>query len=507
MIDIGGIIGGFTTVLHPAIFGYLVVGFFVGVFFGAVPGLTATLAIALLLPLTYGMAPVPALVMCMGVYMAGIYAGSITATTINIPGAPSAMMTQREGYPLMQRGKGAKALGHAAIASAIGGTVGGLVTLFIVGFATALILVIKTPDKFSLVLLALVIAAVIQRKDFAKGIFAVTLGLMIATMGMDRLTASARFYFGILPLLAGIDLISFIIGVFAISEVLIQAETFLKRTPPVAKLRRRDFIPRLSEFKEIGLRTYLKSMGIGYFMGVLPGAGGSMAALAAYSEAMRASKHPERYGKGEVQGIAAAESANNAMCGGAMLPMITFGIPGDPVAAVTMAVLLIHGLLPGPHLVLQQFHIIAPMLAALTLCAALLIIPSLLLLGQYYIKIASVNRPILYSFIAMVAVVGAYVATYDTFQMGMALLIGVLAYFMRKHNYPLVPLLLGFILGPIAELYLRRSLAISGGNPLIFFTHPASVLFLVLTVIFIYFLGVRPWLQSRKKVEGVIDSA
>ncbi len=497
MIDISGIIGGFTTVLQPATFGYLVVGFFVGVFFGAVPGLTATLAIALLLPLTYGMESVPALVMVMGIYMAGIYAGSITATTINIPGAPSAMMTQREGWPLMQRGEGAKALGHAAIASAIGGTVGGLITLFIVGFATALILVIQTPDKFSLVLLALVIAAVIQRKDFAKGIIAVTLGLMIATIGMDRLTASARFYFGIPPLLAGIDLISFIIGVFAISEVLIQAEALWKRTPPVAKLRRRDFFPKLSEFKEIGLWTYLKSMVIGYFMGVLPGAGGSMAALAAYSEAMRSSKHPERYGKGEVQGIAAAESANNTMCGGAMLPMITFGIPGDPVAAVTMAVLLIHGLLPGPQLVLQQFHIIAPMLAALTLCAALLIIPSLLLLGPYYIRIASVNRPILYSFITMVAMVGAYVATYVTFQMGMALLIGVLAYFMRKHNYPLVPLLLGFILGPIAELYLRRSLAVSGGSPLIFFTHPASVLFLILTVIFVYFLGVRPWLQSR----------
>jgi putative tricarboxylic transport membrane protein len=192
------------------------------------------------------------------------------------------------------------------------------------------------------------------------------------------------------------------------------------------------------------------------------------------------------------------------MCGGALVPMLSFGIPGDATTAVVIGVLLIHGLVPGPRLLQVQFYLIAPMVAALVVCAALLIVPSLILLGPYYIKFVRINRAVLYSFIAVVAIVGAYVATYDIFQMGMALLAGVMAYFLRKTGYPTVPLLLGFILGPMAELYLRRSLQISGGNPVIFFTSLPSIVFLLLTVIFVYFLAVRPWLRSRggKKVEG-----
>lgn len=497
-MDFGAMLNGFTTVLQPLMFAYLVIGFLVGTFFGAVPGLTALLAMCLLLPVTYGMDTVAALIMLMGIHMAGMYAGSITATTINIPGAPSAMMTQLEGYPMMKRGEGARALGHAAIASAIGGTLGGITTTFSILLVVKLVLLIQTTDKFMLLLMALVVVSIVVRGSIAKGIVMTVFGLMIASIGSDVIGIATRFHFGIPALVVGVLLIPLVIAVFAFSELMRQAENPLKIEVKPVKFRRRDFIPKWSEIKEIGLRRYLRSYVIGYFVGILPGAGGSVGAFISYAEALRSSEHPERYGKGSVEGIACAETANNAVCGGAIVPMLTFGIPGDACAAIVMGALLIKGLVPGPLLMQQQLDIIAPMPAALALCAALLIIPSLLILGPYYVKIVQINRAVLYSFIAMVAMVGTYVATYDVFQMFVVVVVGCIAYFLRKQGYPMVPLLLGYILGDTAEKFFIRPLWVTL-NPLVFISRPAGIIFLVLTFMFLYFLAIRPWLSQRKQ--------
>ena len=431
----------------------LIIGFLIGAFFGAVPGLTATLAIALLLPLTYSMNIVTALVVCMGIFMAGIYSGSITATTINIPGAPSAMMTAMEGYPLMKRGEGAKALGHAAFSSMVGGTIGTLFLMFIAPVAAKCALLIRTPGKFSLILFALVVIVIAQRKDIAKGALSTFLGLMFATVGIDIISPVPRFTFGFSALVDGIDLMPLIIGTFAISELLIQAEEVDISPSPIkgSVIKRKDFIPSLKDLKEIGIWTYVKSSLIGFWIGVLPGAGGSMAAFVSYAEALRASKKPELFGNGSIEGIAAAETANNAMCGGALVPMLTFGIPGDCTSAVVLGVLIINGLKPGPQLLTTQLPLIAPMFAALFVGAFFLIPLTLFLLGPYYIKIVSINRSILYSAIALIALVGGYVSTNSTFQMGVTLFLGVVAYLLRKNNFPTVPLLLGAILGPMLE--------------------------------------------------------
>lgn len=487
---------GFTVLAQPETLLYMVGGFLIGTFFGAVPGLTSVLAIALLLPLTYSLDVSAALVACASIFMAGMCSGSITATTINIPGAPSSMMTALEGYPMQQRGEGAKALGHAALGSMIGGSIGALLLMVIAPLAADAALLIRTPGKFALIAFALIVIIISQRGSVTKGMIATLLGVMIATIGIDVMQPLARFTFGTSMLVQGIDMMPLIIGTFAISELLIQADSRDRRTVDpsqiqAAKVRRRDFIPPLSEVREIGLYRYLKSAIIGYLVGTLPGAGGSMAAFVSYAEAMRSSKHPERYGKGNPEGIAAAECANNSMCGGAFVPMLTFGIPGDPTTAIVLGVMIINGLQPGPQFMSTQVELIAPMFASLFVSALILVPLTLYLLGPYFLRIVSIRRDVLYASIAVIALVGSYVATYSIFQMALALVFGVLAYFLRKQKYPTVCLLLGFVLGPSLEEYCRRSLSINEGNPLIFVTSPDSLFFLALTLVFFYFMVIR----------------
>ena len=487
---------GFVALTDPAVFAYMTIGFLIGAFFGMVPGLTSVLALALLLPLTYSLDVVAALVMSAAIFMAGMYAGSVTATTINIPGAPSSMMTAIEGHRMMQRGEGARALGHAALGSMIGGSIGAVLLMAISPLAASVALLVQTPGKFSLILFALIVIVIAQRKAITKGIIATVLGLMIATIGIDVMQPVARLTFGADILVESINMMPLIIGTFAISEILIQAERAdeaytIRTDQDMPKIRRRDFIPPWREVREIGIVTYLKSAVIGYLIGVLPGAGGSMAAFVSYAEAMRASKTPERYGKGSSEGIAAAETANNSMCGGAFVPMLTFGIPGDPTTAVVLGVLIINGLQPGPRLMTNQFDLIAPMYAALFVSALLLIPITLYLLGPYCIKIVQIRKAILYSAISVVALVGAYAATFSIFQMSLAILFGVVAYFLRKQDYPTVSLLLGFILGPDLEQFFRRSLSLNDGDPMVFLTSPDSLFFLALTALFFYFMVIR----------------
>lgn len=496
------VISSFGLLLNPVTLTYVVLGFLIGTIFAAIPGLTATLALALLLPLTYSLDVTTALMACASIYMAGMCGGSITATTINIPGAPSSMMTALEGYPMQQRGQGALALGHAALGSMVGGGLGAVLLIILAPFIAKASLLVQTPGKFSLIAFALIVVVVAQRGKITKAAIAACFGLMLATIGLDSMVPVARLTFGVPALTAGIDLMPVIIGTFAISEILIQAgsiaehrrmsKEILKANP----IKRRDFIPPLSSVREIGLWCYLKSSAIGYLVGTLPGAGGSMGSFLAYVEAVRTSKNPESFGKGNPKGIAAAESANNAVCGGAFVPMLTFGIPGDPITAIVLGVLVINGIQPGPQLLADQAGLVAPMLASLLFSAVILIPLTLFLLGPYFIRIVSIRKDVLYGSIALLAVVGSYVATYSVFQMYLALVLGILAYFLRKNGFPVITLLLGFILGPNLEDFLRRSLTLSNGNPLTFITSLDSLFFILLTLFFVYFLAIRKPMEN-----------
>jgi putative tricarboxylic transport membrane protein len=487
-----GVIHGFSTVLVPNNFLFMVIGLLTGVLFAAVPGLTGTLAIALLLPITFSLDVETSLIMVASIFMGGQYGGSITAITVNIPGAPSAVMTAYEGNKLMRKGKGVLALRHAAMSSSIGGVLGALMLMAFAPAVAVGALYVQTPGKFALILFALFVVIASHKHDLFKGIIATILGLMVATIGIDVASPVARQTFGFPFLIEGVNLMAMLIGAFAVSEMLVQAEPSENDAQTAAfekqpKVGRSEFFPRLENFWEIGPFNYLKFAVLGYFVGVLPGAGGSSAAFVSYAEAKRASKKPEEYGNGSVEGVAAAEGANNAMCGGSLVPMLTFGIPGDTTSAVILGVLIINGLQPGPQMMSTQFELVTPMMAAL-LFSAILIPVVLIVIGPYYLKLVSISKALLYATIAVVAMVGAYVSTFSTFQMGTALIIGVGAYLMSKNGYPIVSFLLGFILGPDLEVNLRRSLTISDGDPLIFVTSPDSLFFLLMIVVFGYFL-------------------
>lgn len=504
--------GSFSTLLNPMVLAYVVAGFLIGTIFSAIPGLTATLALALLLPLTYSLDVTTALMACSSIYMAGMCGGSITATTINIPGAPSSMMTALDGYPLQQQGKGALALGHAAFGSMVGGALGAILLIAIAPFIAKASLLVQTTGKFSLLAFAIIVIVIAQRGKMIKAAMAACIGLMLATIGLDAMEPVTRFTFGLSDLTAGIDLMPVIIGTFAISEILTQANAAKEARQTTeaissVKIRRRDFIPPLASIREIGIVCYVKSALIGYSVGTLPGAGGSMGSFLAYVETVRTSSNPESFGKGNPKGIAASETANNAVCGGALVPMLTFGIPGDPITAIMLGVLVINGIQPGPQLMSGQADLIAPMLASLLFSAVVLIPLTLFLLGPYFIKIVAIRKDVLYGAIALLAVVGSYVATYSTFQMIMALVMGVVAYYMRKNDFPVITLLLGFILGPNLEEFLRRSLALSNGNPMTFFTNLDSLFFVVLTLIFVYFLAIKkPIKNPVNAVESAAES-
>ena len=499
------VVGGFQTIAEPAVFGYLVAGFLIGTIFAAIPGLTGTLAIALILPITYSMDVTSSLVMCSAIFMGGQYGGSITAITGNIPGAPCAVMTAYEGNILMRRGDGARALRSAALASMMGGVVGAILLMGLAPVMAQAALYVQTPGKFSLILFAFFVIIISNDQSISKGIVATLLGLMVATIGIDVASSKARQIFGFPALVEGIDLMAVIIGAFAISELFVQVTAnsgkkhdTLESLPEKVRWSWRDFMPRGADYGLIGTYRYIKFAMIGYFVGVLPGAGGSSAAFVSYAEAKRSSSRPEEYNDGSIEGIAAAEGANNAMCGGSLVPMLTFGIPGDTTSAVILGVLIINGLQPGPQMMTEQFAVVTPMMAAL-LVAALLIPITLLFLGPWYMRLVSINKAVLFSGIAVIAMVGAYVSTFSVFQMGAALVVGICAYFMQRSGYPMVSFLLGFILGPDLEVYMRRSLAITDGSPSIFFTSPDSLFFLGLIAVFFYFMVMRPWVSSKRK--------
>lgn len=476
------------VVLQPEIFMFLLLGFFIGILFGTIPGLTSTLAVALLLPITFGMDPLPALVTATGIYSAGIWSSSITAHVINIPGAPGGAISGYEGYQLTLKGQVMKALRIDMVGSVIGGLIGGLLIVMMIEPIAEVAVYFRSPEKFSLIILSLIIVSLLYTSNYAKGIIATTLGALIATIGFDIQEPTTRGTLGIPQLIEGIDLLVAVVGVFVIAEILLQIEkggelkdvrdTFLD-------INMGGFVPRWSDFEGIRLRGFIESPIIGMITGILPGAGATMASIITYGESRRVSKEPEKYGKGSTEGIFNAEAGNNAMCPGAVVPLIIFGIPGDAVTAVMLGILLIHGLVPGPSLLANQSELVGPMLASFIITPFLMII-ALIIVGPALMRLLRLNMGWIYGFISVVSIIGIYAVTFSTFQVFLTIIIGLMAWLLSREGYPRIPLIMGFILGPLFETFLRASLQLSGNNPMIFLTRPISVGLLILSVVFIY---------------------
>jgi putative tricarboxylic transport membrane protein len=482
-----------TVMLNPMNFFFVFIGITAGIIVGALPGLTATMGCALLIPFTFGLPPVQGLLMLLGIFCGGIYGGSISGILIRTPGTPSAAATLLDGYPLSQKGMGGKAIGMSTIASFCGGMTGAIVMTFLSPQIAKIGLRFGPPEFFALAIFGLGMIITISGRSLLKGIIAALFGLLITTIGFDPLSGVPRFTFGSMNLLGGVTFIPALIGLFGYAQVFRNIEKM--EILPVVKSRVENILPSLKEIRA-SLKTIFKSALMGTFIGSIPGTGCDIAAFVAYGEAKRTSKHPEKFGTGILEGVAAPEAGNNAATGGAMIPMLTLGIPGDAVTAVLLGALTIHGLQPGPLLFRDHLDVIYPIFAGMIMAQFILLAVGLSG-ARIFARMINVDRKILTPIIFFLCVVGSYAMRFSFFDVGLSMIIGVIAYFMEYYGYPVSPILLALILGPMAEQNLRRSLIISHGDPLIFFTRPITAAFLIIAI----FVMITSYYRIKKAME------
>ncbi|MBS4023210.1 MAG: tripartite tricarboxylate transporter permease [Dethiobacter sp.] len=487
----------FIIVFEPVNFLLLTSGVILGIVVGAIPGLTATLAISLLLPFTFGLSAIPALIMLLGIYVGGIYGGSITAILIRTPGTPGAAATALDGYPLTQQGLGGKALGVATTASFFGGILSAAIMIWLSPIISSFALKFSSAEYFALAFFGLTIIFSVSGKSLLKGAVSGTIGLLIASVGLDKIAPYPRFTFGISNLIIGFPLLPAVIGLFAIAEVFRMFENPEETTMKVkAKIGR--ILPTLKELKGL-LGLYFKSGLIGTFIGALPGAGANVASFLSYSEAKRTSKTPEKFGTGMIEGVAASEAANNAVTGGALIPMLTLGIPGDAVTAVLLGALTIQGLQPGPLLFRNHMNVIQPLFAGL-LVANLVMLISGLSMAPFVARIATLKKTTLLPAIAIFALIGAFATEGSLFHMKIALGFGILGYILEKYEFPVAPIALAIILGPLAETSFRTALIRSRGDMSVFFTRPISVILIALAFASIIYTLYRNIMYAKRQI-------
>lgn len=457
-------------------------GVFIGSVFAAIPGLSVILCVILFLPVTYTMAAVPGMMFLLGIYCAGGYGGSVSAILINTPGTPHAAATMLDGHPLSQQGRTKAALKIALYASTFGGIFSALMLLFLGPQVAKVSALLGTAEYFMVCLFGMTIIAGASGKSMTKGIIAACLGLLLSCIGSDPMTSYDRFTFGVSRLYLGLDLAVCLIGLFALVEIIAKAEKkHSELNMRAGIIGKDDGKITKSEYKRM-FRPVLLSSFIGSMIGIIPGTGASEASWFSYNTAKNMSKHPEEFGKGSVEGIAAAESANNAVTGATLIPLLTLGIPGDGVVAIMLSALMINGLNPGLSLFTTDGDIMYAIMLGLILVNIFMLIQGKLL-TSLYAKVVSIPQQILTPIIVIFCFAGAYSVNTNYFDLSVALVFGLLAWFMRKLELPAVPVLLGMVLGNMTETNFRRALLISNGNPSIFFSSAFCWIFIGLLLI------------------------
>ncbi|MGI3165353.1 tripartite tricarboxylate transporter permease [Pseudooceanicola sp. 200-1SW] len=464
------VLASLVHLFEPKILALMLMGVTVGLIFGALPGLSATMAIALLLPVTFAMQPDTGIAMLIATYIGGVSGGLVAATLLRIPGTPSSIATTFDGYPLARKGQAIKALATGMVASAVGSLLGMAVLVAFAPVISRFAINFGAAEYTALTVAALVLVVVLSEADLTKGLIAAVLGLSLSTIGFAPIGSAQRFTFGNIDLLSGIGIVPFMVGLFAVAQLIreITEPTFQIKE----KLDLRGKGVRLAEFIGNGVNM-IRSSAIGVGIGVLPGIGGSAANLVAYGAARSSSRKPEEFGKGSVEGIYAAESANNASVGGALLPLLTLGIPGDGVTAILIGGFTIHGIQPGPLLYKSEPGLIATIYAAFLLATFTLLLVQLLTIRMFP-RVLLIPRHYLVPGLALLMVVGVYVGEYRTFDLWIMLGFGVFGYLLERFGFPLGPLVLGFVLGTIFETNFRRALMYSNGDWTTFVTRPIS---------------------------------
>lgn len=466
-------------------------GVLIGVTVGAIPGLTATMAVALALPLTFAMDPVTGILLLVGVYKGGVFGGSITAILLRAPGTPAAAATLLDGYPLAQQGKAGKALKMALYASCIADFLSNIALIFFAGLIAGLALAFGPPEFFWLICFSLTVVISIAGSSLLKGLISGALGLLVSTVGLDLVQGSQRFTFDNFNLMGGVGYIPLLIGLFALPEVI---DFYVRRVKPVAIRAADASRVTMAEFRR-SLVSIVRGSFIGVIIGTIPGAGATAAAFLSYGEAKRSSRHPETFGKGDIEGVAAAEAGNNGVAGATMIPLLSLGIPGDVVTAVILGAFMLHGLSPGPLMFQQNIEMIYALFAGIMLSSLVLFLAGSMAI-RYFARIVDIPRHILMPIVLMFCVFGTYAVQSQMFDVLVMVVFGVVGYAMLRINMSAAPFLMGFILGPLFEDNLRRTYLISH-DPMIFFRSPITWIFIALTAISL-FIGIRRELRTMR---------
>lgn len=481
--------------LNGQVIAMMLIGIVVGIIVGALPGLTATMGVALLVPVTFWMPPLPAIMVLLGIYVGAMYGGALSAILIRAPGTPAAAATTFDGYPLAQQGKAGLAIGISCITGVIGGVFSTIVLIIAAPLIARFALKFGPAEYFALAVFGLSIIASLSERSLVKGLLMGALGLLLATVGMDPVTAVPRFTFGFQQLLEGLPFIPVLIGVFALGEVFYQATMQEETRVSFKELGR--ILPNREEWRQILPATSLACV-TGTLIGALPGVGGDIAAFVAYDHAKKLSRNPHRFGQGALEGLAAAECANNSVTGGAMIPLLTLGIPGDSVTAVLLGALMIHGIRPGPELFQKQGEFVAALFIGL-LVANLLVLPIGLAGAKLFAQTVRAPKHFLLPFIIVLSVVGSYAINNSLFDVAVMFIFGLIGWVMRRFDFPAAPLVLGLILGKMAEENLRRALILSEGQLDIFIMRPIALLLLLGAIVSIAFGLWQQWKAQRKE--------
>ncbi len=491
---------GLSSVAEPIHLFAIILGVILGIIVGILPGLGSTAAAAIMIPVTLWMTPMQALSMLGALYAASTAGGSITSILFRIPGESSSAVTLFDGFPMAQRGEAGRALGLSMTASAIGGTISALVLMFIAPLLAKVALGFSMPEYFALCLFGMSAVTSLGGKSQLKSLLSLCIGLFVVTIGLSGVTGVDRFTFGILHLRYGVNMVAIVVGLFGFSEFLRNTSKVVFKKKELQVERTKTNLRVIKDFlhmKAMAVRSIL----LGIFMGVLPGSGSTVASLLAYNEAVRWSKHPEKFGTGIDEGIAAPEFANNAACGGALIPALTLGIPGSSTCAVILAAMISHGMTPGPRLFVENSDVVWGFIAAFLTANVVMIFVGLL--GIWVLaKVLTIHRAILNWIIFLLCVIGAFGINNNMIDVYIMFIFGFLGFVLEKYGFPLMPLVLGIILGPLAETALETGM-IMHGSFWPFITRPVAGILLFLSIVSALFPLIRGILVHRREKASV----
>ncbi len=496
---------GFVSIMNPVTLALIVVGVFGGLVIGALPGLSAFTALAIMLPFTFGMEPVNGISFLMAVYVGGCSGGLISAILLGIPGTPSSIATCFDGYPMAQKGEAKKALGTAVLFSFIGGIFGALVLSFVGPYIARVALKFSSYDYFAIILFALTTVSALSEGSMTKGLLSCLMGVALGFVGTDSLSSYYRYTFGINKLANGFSLVPVLIGLFAVSQIMMTAKNKKDNSAAMGGAAPDETIVQ-NKVKGFGisvkefffhLKTAIPCALIGLVIGILPGLGGNVSNLMAYSYAKKTSKYPEKFGTGVVDGVVASETANNATVGGAVIILLTLGIPGDNATSVILAGFQMHDVIPGPLLFKTSGALVYAILATFIVANIAFFLIEYFGL-PLFTKMLSIPSTLLLPVVIVCCFVGSYCANNNVLDIFIMVLFGVLGYILKKHKYPLAPLVVGFILAPSLETYLRRSLMKTDGSFLPIIQSPIAAFFLISTVIAVVYTAYGTYKKSKE---------